>query len=202
MLTLNFNQISNKLDAKIVNQYLGIMDNVNPEDPKFQESFSDFYQINNSGWKSPAIMKSLFFNVFSAFNEINKKGYQLNYEMIVTVLSKISGMTEKSFSSKMLHTLYKDEPIIDSKVIGKIKDKKSNFKLATGYAQSLYVANYTLPMAIDLHNCLKKYYDSLKKDTSTILYISDFDNWCNSQGINPSRISETKKIDFWMWLAP
>lgn len=202
MLTLMFNQISNKLDVKIVNQYLGIMNNVDPEYPKFQDSFSDFYQINNSGWKSPAIMKSLFFNVFSAFNEINKKGYQLNYEMIVTVLSKISGMTEKSFSSKMLHTLYKDEPIIDSKVIGKIQDKKSDFKLATGYAQSLYVANYTLPMAIDLHNCLKKYYDILKKDTSTISYISDFDNWCNSQGINPSHISETKKIDFWMWLAP
>ncbi len=201
MLTLSFNQISNKLDVKIVNQYLDIMNNVNPENPKFQESFSDFYQINNSGWKSPAIMKSLFFNVFSAFNEINKKGYQLNYEMIVTMLSKISGMTEKSFSSKMLHTLCKDEPIIDSKVIGKIQDKKSNFKLATGYAQSLYAANYTLPMAIDLHDCLKKYYGILKKDASTILYISEFDNWCKGKGINSKLISDTKKIDFWMWLA-
>ena len=56
-------------------------------------------------------------------------------------------------------------------------------------------------MAIDLHNCLKEYYDILKSAQSTISYINDFDNWCNSQGINPSLISDTKKIDFWMWLA-
>lgn len=210
MLKLNFSQIVGKLDVKKVNQYLYIMNKVDPEDAAFQEKFSGFYQINDSGWKSPAMMRPLFFNVFSAFNEMIKKGCSLNYEMIVIMLSKISGMPEKSFASKMLHTFCKNEPIIDSKVIGQIKkEKQTKFKGITGYKYSLnYDSKYKkLPlsdkvnMAIDLHNCLKEYYDILKSAQSTISYINDFDNWCNSQGINPSLISDTKKIDFWMWLA-
>lgn len=206
MLQLNFSQIIGKLDVKKVNQYLYIMNNVDPENTTFQENFSGFYQINDSGWKSPAMMRPLFFNIFSAFNEIIKKGNNLNYEMIVIMLSKISGMPEKSFASKMLHTFCKDEPIIDSKVIEKIKKDKiapkvNDFKIKTGYPYNLYSTKYTLNMAIELHKCLKKYYNILKTDPATQKYLYEFDAWCASQKINSSLISDTKKIDFWMWLA-
>lgn len=212
MLKLDFSKIENKLDGKKVNQYLYIMNNVDPENTTFQENFSGFYQINNSGWKSPAMMRPLFFNVFSAFNEIIKKGNNLNYEMIVIILSKISGMPEKSFASKMLHTFCKDEPIIDSQVIEKIKNEnESEFKAITKYNYSLnYDIKYKkLPlsdkvnMAIELHKCLKKYYNTLKADPATKTYLDDFDYWCkNTAGIDdPKLISDTKKIDFWMWLA-
>ncbi len=211
MLKLDFNALikrpKNTSDLlKAIQQYLNIMKSVDPEDPYFQKNFSDFYQINNSGWKSPAIMRPLFFNVFSAFNEISKHGCKLNYEMIVTMLSKISGMPEKSFASKMLHTFYNDKPIIDSKVIGKIKKdmispKVNDFIIKTGYPYKLSSNNYTLAMAIALYKCLEKYYNILKSAPATKKYLVDFDNWCNNQGIKPSLISDTKKIDFWMWLA-
>ena len=208
MLTLKFNDLipNTKAEAELkkkIQQYLRIMDNVDPDNLNFQTEFAEFYQINNSGWKSPAIMRPLFFNTFSAFNEICRNGYKLNYEMVITVLAKISGMPEKSFSSKILHTLDVNEPIIDSQLIRKIQNNTSEFKLKTGYSQSLYATNYTLLMAIDLHNCLKKYYDILKSEPSTISYINDFNKWCKTPNIDivPSLISETKKIDFWMWLA-
>ena len=210
MLQLDFSQIAEELDTKTVKQYLYIMDNVDPENTTFQENFSGFYQINNSGWKSPSMMRPLLFNVFSAFNEIINKGNNLNYEMIVTMLSKISGLPEKSFASKILHTFCKDEPIIDSQVIEKIKNEtESEFKAITKYNYSFnYDSKYKkLPlsdkvnMAIELHKCLENYYNILKSEPATKKYLDNFDNWCNSQGINPSRISDTKKIDFWMWLA-
>lgn len=205
MLTLKFSDlfIKHKPEtvAKKIGQYVSIMSGVDPLDPNFQDKFADFYQLNNSGWKSPSIMRPLFFNVFSAFNEMCRKGYKLSYEMVIIMLSRISGMTEKSFSSKILHTFDTDEPIIDSQLIEKIhNESKSSFKAKTGYCHSLYTTN--LAMVIELHNCLKAYYGFLKVEPSTISYIRDFDNWCNGQGINSNLISATKKIDFWMWLAP
>lgn len=207
MIILNFSKLipnpkaEKKLKEKI-EQYLKIMSNVDPDDFAFQTEFADFYQIHNSGWKSPVIMRPLFFNVFSAFNELYKKGYKFNYEMVITVLSKISGMPEKSFSSKILHTLDVNEPIIDSQLIRKIQNKTSEFESSTAYAHNLYATKYTLLMAIELHNCLKKYYGILKGEPSTKLYINDFDIWCKTQRIDLNFISDTKKIDFWMWLAP
>ena len=205
MLNLNFNNLipDPKAEAELkkkIEQYVYIMSIRDPMNKTFQDEFAKFYQLNNSGWKSPSVMRPLFFNVFSAFNEMYGKGYKLSYDMVITMLSRISGMTEKSFSSKILHTFDTDEPIIDSQLIEKIHDESiSNFKAKTGYCYSVYTMN--LAMVIDLHNCLKEYYDILKSYQSTISYINDFDNWCNSQGINPSLISDTKKIDFWMWLA-
>ena len=55
--------------------------------------------------------------------------------------------------------------------------------------------------AMGFYSEVELYYNELKTEPATKTYLEDFDNWCNSQGINPSLISETKKIDFWMWLA-
>ena len=95
-------------------------------------------------------------------------------------------------------------------MIGKIKkEKQSDFKLITKYKHSFnYGVKYQklslsdkVVMAIELHKCLEIYYGALMNVANTKQYIADFDNWCNAQGINPNLISDTKKIDFWMWLA-
>lgn len=236
MITLKFSiLISNsKAEAELkrkIEQYIRIITKRNPLDPGFQNDFAEFYQLR--GW-SAASKRPIFFDLFNDLL-VDSKGAQITY---ANVIDKFAPRNEKSFSSKILHTIYPDKPIIDQKVLAKLEndiDFKKAFptpllvKRKRGkdkYGKDKYniiIGGNTVVDSKDFYCNLENYYPQLisfnkqpnnspetynngkfynKGLGKNATYFENFDNWCNSQGINPSRISETKKIDFWMWLAP
>lgn len=201
MIYCNFSDFKVGDLEKKVKQYYDIQTNIRPEDSTFQDGFSKFYKLNNSTWKNPAIMKPLFFNLFSAFVEMKQKFINVEYTTVLILLSRVTGITEKSFSSKILHTLYTDKPILDSKVIAKLKNNLvSEFTTKTGYSGPVLTKNTcSIDEAIDFYDKVCNYYLLLVATNTN--YINDFNNWLTSIGISHNSISNTKKIDFWMWLT-
>ena len=219
MLTLKLTDLFIKYKpaavANKIRQYVSIMSNVNPLDPKFQDNFAKFYQLR--GWNADR-KRPIFFGYFNELFVDSKKTV-ITY---ANVIDKFDPRNEKSFSSKILHTIYPDKPIIDQKVLAKLEgdiDFKKHYltpllvKRKSGkdkYGNDKYNIIIGKDNANDSKSfyCnLESYYDILKRQPSTISYINKFDNWCKTQGINLSlisntKISDTKKIDFWMWLAP
>lgn len=209
MLTLKFSDlfIKHKPEtvAKKIGQYVSIMSKVNPLDSIFQDEFAKFYQLR--GW-SAASKRPTFFGYFNDLLVASKKT-QITY---ADVINKFNPRNEKSFSSKILHTIYPDKPIIDQKVLAKLEgdiDFKKYYstpllvKRKTGKGkQNIIIGKDNVNDSKSFYCNLESYYDILKRQTSTISYIEDFNNWCKTQGIKLRFISDTKKIDFWMWLAP
>ncbi len=209
MLTLKLTDLFIKYKpaavANKIGQYVSIMSNVNPLDSKFQGDFAKFYQLR--GWNAVS-KKPIFFGYFNNLLVDSKKTV-ITY---ANVIDKFNPRNEKSFSSKILHTIYPDKPIIDQKVLAKLegdKDFKKRYPTPLLVKRKSGKNKYNIIIGKDNVNdsksfyCnLEAYYNILKGQPSTISYIDDFDNWCKTQGINLSFISDTKKIDFWMWLAP
>lgn len=209
MLTLKLTDLFIKYKpaavANKIGQYVSIMSNVNPLDSKFQGDFAKFYQLR--GWNAVS-KKPIFFGYFNNLLVDSKKTV-ITY---ANVIDKFNPRNEKSFSSKILHTIYSDKPIIDQKVLAKLEgdiDFKKRYPTPLLVKRKSGKNKYNIIIGKDNVNdsksfyCnLEAYYNILKGQPSTISYIDDFDNWCKTQGINLSFISDTKKIDFWMWLAP
>ena len=209
MLTLKLTDLFIKYKpaavANKIGQYVSIMSNVNPLDSKFQGDFAKFYQLR--GWNAVS-KKPIFFGYFNNLLVDSKKTV-ITY---ANVIDKFNPRNEKSFSSKILHTIYPDKPIIDQKVLAKLEgdiDFKKRYPTPLLVKRKSGKNKYNIIIGKDNVNdsksfyCnLEAYYNILKGQPSTISYIDDFDNWCKTQGINLSFISDTKKIDFWMWLAP
>lgn len=214
MLTLKLTDLFIKYKPAVVankiGQYVSIMSKVNPLDSEFQDDFAKFYQLR--GWNA-ASKRSIFFNRFNDLL-VASKGTQITY---ANVIDKFNPRNEKSFSSKILHTIYPDKPIIDQKVLAKLEgdiDFKKYYptpllvKRKSGkdkYGKDKYniiIGKDNVTDSKSFYCNLEAYYDILKRQPSTISYIDDFNNWCKTQGIDLRFISDTKKIDFWMWLAP
>ena len=211
MITLNFfNLIPDpKAEAKLkekVQQYINIMIICNPMSKDFQDDFASFYQLR--GWNA-ASKRPIFFGNFNDLLVASKK----NVITYANVIDKFYPRNEKSFSSKILHTIYPDKPIIDQKALAKLEmdiDFKKDYpipsllkKKAGKGKYRIIIGNDTVADSKSFYCNLENYYNTLKTDPATKKYLVDFDNWCkNTAGIDdPSRISDIKKIDFWMWLA-
>lgn len=97
----------------------------------FRKYFTDFYKLDSGSWKS-ATSQEIFYRLFEGIRvNFNDVGYNLAgisnknqalltsaYSYIYNLLSYMSGYNEKSFSSKILHTLCNESPIIDSNILG------------------------------------------------------------------------------------
>lgn len=101
------------------------------ENQIFRKYFTDFYKLDSGSWKS-ATSQEIFYRLFEGIRvSFNDVGYNLAgisnknqalltsaYSYIYNLLSHMSGYNEKSFSSKILHTLCNESPIIDSNILG------------------------------------------------------------------------------------
>ena len=101
------------------------------ENELFRKYFTDFYKLDSGSWKG-AISQEIFYRLFEGVKvNFNDVGYNLAvisnknqalltsaYSYIYNLLSCVSGYNEKSFSSKILHTLCNESPIIDSNILG------------------------------------------------------------------------------------
>lgn len=213
MLTLKFSDLfvhhtQATVEAKI-EQYVSIMSHVAPLSPAFQSNFAKFYQLRGE-WRDPGKL-SIFFSIFDDLLATSKTTV-ITY---ADVIGRFKPRNEKSFSSKILHTIYPDKPIIDQKALAKLECDptfKTHYptpslvkRKGCGGKYNIIVGKNTVADSINFYGNLEAYYGILKSVPSTISYITDFDSWCRSRcrskGINLSLISDTKKIDFWMWLA-
>lgn len=92
----------------------------------FRKYFTDFYRLTQGAFSTPA-MQEVFYRLFQSICELYNTKYNrcLNFKNIETIISSVAGDKEKSFSSKILHTLDNDSPIIDSNVLKGLKLQSS-----------------------------------------------------------------------------
>lgn len=97
------------------------------ENELFRKYFTDFYKLTRGAFSTP-MMQEAFYRLFQSICELyDKKYYKCeSFKNITTIISSIAGDNEKSFSSKILHTLDNDSPIIDSNVLGGLKLKSQD----------------------------------------------------------------------------
>lgn len=88
------------------------------ENELFRKYFTDFYKLTRGAFSTP-MMQEAFYRLFQSICELyDKKYYKCeSFKNIATIISSIAGDNEKSFSSKILHTLDNNSPIIDSNVL-------------------------------------------------------------------------------------
>lgn len=144
------------------------------ENEIFKKWFTDFYKLDGGAFCTPA-MRDIFYRVFQSLKSLNAI-YWVNqnnlnelFVYITTILSEIAGDKEKSFPSKILHTLYYDSPIIDSNVIGGLDlkgdavDVYNNLSNRYFNDKSIYIKNEAQPYS--------------PKDGTGLLALADEDGW-------------------------
>lgn len=218
MIICNFNDFKNdpeKWDKLLIglSRYTTIMDIKKTTNATtnatFQYFFSKFYDLNPTWW----IQKGHGGNFYAVMNELSKKG-PFNYATAINELQKKavilgSSRIDKSFASKILHTYDDSKPILDKKVLEKlfnlsktfpkqfIKSKKNK---VSGVYEINAAAKYTIKESITLYGEIEQYYKKIIPANSQ--YLQDFDAEFNRLGLSAyTKISDAKKIDFWMWLA-
>lgn len=161
---------------------LNSLNNLN--DPKcvnFQKTFNSFYKLirHNAAW---------YKNFYDTFDAV-KTMKNIDFCDVYKIFSKLTGRDEKSFSSKMYHTINNNSPIIDQNVLKGLKIRGRS-KKGNGIAiyNELWIEYYKNNGLID---CAKR--DNLSEQ---------FDGLCCRGGIKVSdlsKISLVKKIDFYLW---
>ena len=210
--------------ADKVKQYVGIIESVKPFDPDFQKEFATFFTMNVTTWMSKEILtdtggetdgltrKEVFFKIL---NKHLCMGKSAKYENIIKDLAIVPmkdkhGSVQISFASKILHVIDNSKPIIDQKMLLKLLKPNSDFVssvplIKSGIKKPVVKVgkgktfDNKLQDAIDFYDDVCNYYPLLI--AANTQYIKDFDSWLGSIGVKPTSISDTKKIDFWMWLA-
>ena len=97
------------------------------ENEIFRKYFTDFYVLRRGSFSTP-MAQEVFYRLFQAVCELYDSKYNREdiFKNILTIISGIAGDNEASFSSKILHTLDNDSPIIDSNVLKGLKLKKTS----------------------------------------------------------------------------
>lgn len=170
-------------------KYMCIMSSVVPLNSTFQHYFSSFYGLNRLG----DAKKTNYYKIFD--NYAKKALSTYTYKNVVTALADpVTGMghVEKSFGSKILHTLKPDEPIIDSIVLNNLQADPNTAPFLEGVIKP----KYTIAEAVNLYNALKDCYkEYLIPYAKNVGYFDAFDK----KFPFAKNISEVKKIDFYLW---
>ena len=180
-MNYNVNGLSQDQKKKIsdgITKYLEIQDlykkckNLNnlkaPDCIDFQKKFNGFYKVRrNKNWRKE------FYDLF----EQNKNNKNISFDDIYDELLKKTGKREKSFVSKLVHTINNDSPIIDQNVLRGLGIKGNN------------------PIAI-FNNLETEYKRTLLPDAKAQNFFNDFDTAFPKAKL----ISDVKKIDFYLWV--
>ena len=247
MLTLKLSDLfahhtSATIEAKI-KQYVSIMSHVDPLDPGFQTEFAHFFGLNRTDWAIKTVITGtgtwmdghtrmeVFFQLFNGYMTMPKTA--VSYDCIIDGLSVVpmkngKGKIQVSFSSKILHTIYPDKPIIDQKMLLKLAIPFSCFtspiklKVIGKKKPVAHIGSGTKADAKEFYSDVVKYYSRLISFNETPInspetyighgqfidkglgkndtYFENFNTWLAEKSIT-SPISDVKKADFWMWLA-
>lgn len=166
----------------------GLYNSLSSLNDKSDKRCVDFQKAFNSFYKLIRHKESWYNDFYNTFDE-EKKRKNTGFSNVYNDLSKKTGRDEKSFSSKMYHTMNNTSPIIDKNVLKGLKipgrSKKGNGLAIYG---SLWDEYYKTGGLID---CAKR--DELSKQ---------FDDLCIKYGMQNTSlntISLVKKIDFYLW---
>lgn len=156
------------------------------KDKAFQKSFNHFYRI-----RIPKNNRDSYKEFYELF-EISKRKSNVSFESIYSGLYKITGRTEVSFSSKILHSINDNQPIYDSKVAEAV-EKISGLKLHKYQGTD---KNKKYENGLTLYSRLSNWYNNFI-NSSTAKEVNDaFDiNFPEFKDI-----SAVKKIDFILWM--
>jgi len=176
---LNLEEVKKTMQSsrfiKMVARYQYLMENLHSVDisehADFQRTYNCFFQLR----RNQVYRKQHF-----TFMENHKHNAKTSFKEILTFLSSIQDTTEASFASKMLSIINPDMPVLDSKVLQKLKIKKS--------------AKSTLDEAVNIYNQICDWYDDFVETETFKSWINLFDEHFPNSGI-----SAAKKIDFVLW---
>lgn len=144
------------------------------KDRNFQKKFNGFFRVRrNFNWQK------IYYTIMET-----GKTQQLSFENVLFFLYKQTGRVEASFTSKLIHTLNKDMPILDKYVLQNL-DKK--IPLCTGEEKIKNVVRIYTEIVEWYKNALQEDYIQEK--------IAKFDE------VFPEYkwFSLTKKLDFLLW---
>lgn len=162
-----------------VENYVYIMKNFKlldvSNDSQFQKIYNYFYRLR--------LPSSDYYPSYYSFMENNKNNGDLTYEIVLTYLCSITGRVEASFSSKLLHTINPNMPILDANVLSQLC-----MKLNTTTSVN------KLQVCINTYNKLCFWYENYLNTSNAKKVIEIFDN------LYPNLdITDVKKIDFALW---
>lgn len=162
-----------------IDRYLDVMERYQSsnnvlQDKEFQRKYKGFYAM---GRKS----SDFYQTYFSYMNLLrNKELSEITFEEIFEYIKECTRRNEASFSSKMLHTLDNNQPILDRFVLQNLNLYKA------------YQAKNSNKIAI--YKELSYLYNGLLDDNKTILDFFDV-----QYPIEEKKITKVKKIDFVLW---
>lgn len=111
-----------------IEKYCTVMDSyMGGNFPKFTEYYSDFYQMNNMNTDYP--FRSVYFGIMSGYKPGNAN--DLYWHTCGALPVRIRGVEkfELSFVSKLVHTVFPNEPIYDRKISFVLWNLKQPFDL-------------------------------------------------------------------------
>lgn len=196
------------------------------ENQIFRKYFTDFYKLDSGSWKS-AISQEIFYRLFEGIRvNFNDVGYNLDgisnknqalltgtYSYIYNLLSYMSGYNEKSFSSKILHTLCNESPIIDSNILGGfgMSAQEEKGTISSRKATAVYEKLFSFYYSTSRTEITKTKKDKskiivYKEDKGFIGYIqenknigvkkfkSDFNKICNEERVVKAFLQDFKEL--------
>lgn len=147
-------------------------DTTNADTIEFQRLFNSFYKVRrNDEWRK------VFYNLFEELKTNTDVKFADIYEKFTARLKAYNiDRKEKSFVSKMLHTINDDSYIIDQNVLKGLNIKGND--------------------AVKIYDELKDIYNkNLLPEANKSGFFADFD----AQFPSGADISKVKKIDFYLW---
>jgi len=145
------------------------------KDTNYQRFFNAFYVVRRDHkWRK------IYYDYF----ESQKNNKNLSFEMVIRYLYEKTGQVEASFSSKLLSTANPNMPIWDAYVL-----KNLGLKMKMGKPQD------RIEQAIRLYREIHKTYMRLVKSQWGKSTIAKF----NELLPDALWISDTKKVDFFIW---
>lgn len=148
-----------------------------PADPDFQRRFNHFYRVRRGDpWREA------FYDLMD-----RARGEELTFSDILDELQRSTGRLEGSFASKLYATLEPSAPVIDSKVLGKLR-----LRLPHAGHSDRHTA------VCDLHTHLGQLFDAFLKTADGAYLVRKFDQTYPKE---KSKVTAEKKLDLVLWKA-
>lgn len=162
---------------KEVKRYCDLMQNLHKtnvsENKDFQRKYNGYYKMQRRS--------ADFYRCYYEYLDRQKNNVGLTYEEVLRYIYEQTGRVEASFSSKLLASANPNMPIIDSRVFEFL-----------GFGLPYYYEKNRIEKIISLYEKLVHWYQS--EDSNG--FLDKFNE------ILPNvEISDTKKIDFILWLS-
>jgi hypothetical protein len=145
------------------------------KDRQYQQTFNSFYVVRrNSVWRT----------IYYEYFESQKHNQQLSFEVVLRTIYNSTGRVEPSFSSKLLATVNPDMPIWDAYVL-----KNLGLKTKLGKSEERMKA------AIKIYPIIHQKFSEIKNSEWGRMALAKF----NELFPESAWISDTKKLDFFIW---